>query len=212
MPVTGNRATTGRCIGYRRDDRDGRPARTCTRTTSPRGTRGAEAPADPAAAHAHRDHRAGLGARAGRRARPRPHPPARRRAARRADHRARAACSTATAGRCRNTLVEIWQANAAGRYAHDGRPPPGAARPQLHRRRPLRDRRRGPLPVRHDQARRLPVANNHATPGARRTSTSRCSARRSRPRLVTQMYFPGDPLFAQDPIFNSVRDERTASA
>ncbi len=27
-------------------------------------------------------------------------------------------------------------------------------------------------------------------------------------RLVTQMYFPGDPLFSQDPIFNSVRDER----
>ena len=27
-------------------------------------------------------------------------------------------------------------------------------------------------------------------------------------RLVTQMYFPGDPLFPHDPIFNSVRDER----
>ena len=27
-------------------------------------------------------------------------------------------------------------------------------------------------------------------------------------RLVTQMYFPGDPLFEFDPIFNSVRDER----
>ena len=26
-------------------------------------------------------------------------------------------------------------------------------------------------------------------------------------RLVTQMYFPGDPLFPYDPIFNSVRDE-----
>ena len=26
-------------------------------------------------------------------------------------------------------------------------------------------------------------------------------------RLVTQMYFPGDPLFYQDPIFNGVRDE-----
>ena len=26
-------------------------------------------------------------------------------------------------------------------------------------------------------------------------------------RLVTQMYFPGDPLFAQDPIFNSVLDD-----
>lgn len=27
-------------------------------------------------------------------------------------------------------------------------------------------------------------------------------------RLVTQMYFPGDPLFFQDPIFNAIRDER----
>ena len=27
-------------------------------------------------------------------------------------------------------------------------------------------------------------------------------------RLVTQMYFPGDPLFDQDPIFQSVRDPR----
>jgi protocatechuate 3,4-dioxygenase beta subunit len=27
-------------------------------------------------------------------------------------------------------------------------------------------------------------------------------------RLVTQMYFPGDPLFELDPIFQSVRDPR----
>jgi len=27
-------------------------------------------------------------------------------------------------------------------------------------------------------------------------------------RLVTQMYFPGDPLFPFDPIFNAVRDPR----
>ena len=27
-------------------------------------------------------------------------------------------------------------------------------------------------------------------------------------RLVTQMYFPDDPLFSQDPIFNAVRDEK----
>jgi protocatechuate 3,4-dioxygenase, beta subunit len=27
-------------------------------------------------------------------------------------------------------------------------------------------------------------------------------------RLVTQMYFPGDPLFAYDPIFNSVGDSK----
>ena len=29
-----------------------------------------------------------------------------------------------------------------------------------------------------------------------------------RQRLITQMYFPGDPLFGQDPIFNSVRDPK----
>jgi protocatechuate 3,4-dioxygenase, beta subunit len=28
---------------------------------------------------------------------------------------------------------------------------------------------------------------------------------------VTQMYFPGDPLFAFDPIFGSVRDEAARS-
>ena len=30
------------------------------------------------------------------------------------------ACWTKTPGRCPKTLVEIWQANAAGRYAHAG--------------------------------------------------------------------------------------------
>ena len=38
-----------------------------------------------------------------------------------------------------------------------GRPAPGAARPELLRRRPLPHRRRRPLRVRHDQARRVPV-------------------------------------------------------
>ena len=37
------------------------------------------------------------------------------------------------------------------------RPAPGAARPELHRRRPLPDRRRRRLPVHHDQAGALPV-------------------------------------------------------
>ena len=27
-------------------------------------------------------------------------------------------------------------------------------------------------------------------------------------RLVTQMYFPGDPLFQADPIFNSIREPK----
>ena len=81
----------------------------------------------------------------------------------------------------RNTLVEIWQANAAGRYQHvvDGHPAP--LDPNFTGAGPLRDRRRGPLPLHHGQAGRLPVAATTRTPGAPRTSTSRCSGRRSPP-------------------------------
>ena len=32
-----------------------------------------------------------------------------------------------------NVLLEVWQANAAGRYHHERRPSSGAARPELHR-------------------------------------------------------------------------------
>ena len=60
------------------------------------------------------------------------------------------------------------------------RPPPGAARPELLRRRARADRRRGPLPVRHHQAGRLPVEQPPQRLARRRTSTSRCSGRRSR--------------------------------
>ena len=49
-------------------------------------------------------------------------------------------------------------------------------------------------------------------PGGRRTSISRCSATSFLSRLVTQMYFPGDPLFAFDPIFNSIPDEKARAA
>ena len=51
---------------------------------------------------------------------------------------------------------------------------------------------------------------NHETPGARRTSLldlRPCVVQ----RLVTQMYFPGDPLLAYDPIFNWCATRRPAS-
>ena len=46
------------------------------------------------------------------------------------------------------------------------------------------------------------------TPGAPRTSIFRSSAAASATRLVTQMYFPDDPLFPYDPMLQSVHDER----
>ena len=110
--------------------------------------------------------------------RQRPHGPARRRADRRADHR--------LGPRLRH------RGQAAARHARRdlagerGRPLPaplgpvaGAAGSQLHRRRALRHRRRGPLPVHDDQAGRRTRGATTTTRGARPTSTSRCSAGRS---------------------------------
>ena len=75
---------------------------------------------------------------------------------------------TDTDGRpIRSTLVEVWQANAAGRYAHvDDHPAP--LDPNFQGGRACADRRRGPLPLRHDQAGRVPVGEprERVAPGA----------------------------------------------
>ena len=105
------------------------------------------------------------------------------------------------------TLVEIWQANAAGRYNHpvDDHPAPidpnfdggGRCVTDSQGRYRFVTIKPGPYPWR-----------NH--PNAWRPAHIHFSlfGRAFTQRLVTQMYFPGDPLFAQDPIFNSVPDPR----
>ena len=55
-------------------------------------------------------------------------------------------------------LVEIWQANSAGRYAHEVDQHPAPLDPNFAGGGRTLDRRRRPLPLHHDQARRLPVA------------------------------------------------------
>lgn len=103
----------------------------------------------------------------------------------------------------RNTLVEVWQANAAGRYRH------------------RRDQHHAPLDPNFLGFGRFLTDEN----GAYRFTTVRPGAypwenhpNAWRPahihfsllgpswtsRLVTQMYFPGDPLQELDPIFNSL--------
>src|SRR5205823_10176415 len=106
-----------------------------------------------------------------------------------------------------NTLVEIWQANAAGRYRDpvDDHPAPldpnftGAGRclTDGDGRYRFVTIKPGAYPWRnHDNAWR--PAHIHFSVFGRAFTQ----------RLVTQMYFPGDPLFRHDPIFNSVPDER----
>jgi protocatechuate 3,4-dioxygenase, beta subunit len=105
----------------------------------------------------------------------------------------------------RNTLIEIWQANAAGRYHHvvDRHPAPldpnftGAGRVMTDDEGRYRfiTVKPGAYPWgNHPNAWR--AAHVHMSVFGPAFAT----------RLVTQMYFPGDPLFFQDPIFHSVRD------
>ena len=104
-----------------------------------------------------------------------------------------------------NVLLEVWQANASGRYHHDvdRHPAPldpnftGAGRmlTDAEGRYRLVTVKPGAYPWRNHPNAWRPAHIHFSVFGAAFTQ-----------RLVTQMYFPGDPLFAYDPIFNSVRD------
>jgi protocatechuate 3,4-dioxygenase beta subunit len=106
-----------------------------------------------------------------------------------------------------HTLVEIWQANAAGRYAHqnDGHAAPldpnftGGGRTLTDADGNYRfvTIKPGAYPWKnHPNAWR--PAHIHFSLFGTALAT----------RLVTQMYFPGDPLLAYDPIWQSIPDQR----
>ena len=80
----------------------------------------------------------------------------------------------------RNTLIEIWQANAGGRYRHHGDQHPAPLDPNFSGGGRDDDRRRGPLPSSSRSSPAPTRGTTTTTPGARGTSTSRCSDRRSR--------------------------------
>jgi len=104
-----------------------------------------------------------------------------------------------------DTLIEIWQCNAAGRYRHevDQHPAPldpnftGAGRvvTDTEGRYRITTIKPGAYPWRNHPNAWRPAHIHFSLFGPSFLT-----------RLVTQMYFPGDPLFAFDPIFNSVPD------
>jgi protocatechuate 3,4-dioxygenase beta subunit len=106
-----------------------------------------------------------------------------------------------------DTLVEIWQCNAAGRYRHQGDNHDAPLDPNFTG--------AGRVLTGHDGEYRFvsikpgayPWRNHH---NAWRPAHIHLSlfGRAFATRLVTQMYFPGDPLLPHDPIFNSTANER----
>jgi protocatechuate 3,4-dioxygenase beta subunit len=105
------------------------------------------------------------------------------------------------------TLVEVWQANAAGRYAHDVDRHPAPLDPNFTGAGRCLTDADGNYRVVTVKPGSYPWGNH---PNAWRPAHIHFSVfgRAFADRLVTQMYFPGDPLFAYDPIFHSIRDER----
>ena len=106
-----------------------------------------------------------------------------------------------------HVLIEVWQANAAGRYRHtrDDHPAPldpyfigaGRAETDAEGRYRFTTIKPGAYPWRnHPNAWR--PAHIHFSIFGRSFLT----------RLVTQMYFPNDPLFPYDPMLQSVPGER----
>jgi protocatechuate 3,4-dioxygenase, beta subunit len=107
-----------------------------------------------------------------------------------------------------HTLIEIWQANAAGRYRHkkDDHPAPldpnfsGAGRTLTdgNGRYQFTTIKPGAYPwENHDNAWR-PAHIHFSLFGPAFTT-----------RLITQMYFPGDPLQPYDPILQAIADEKS---
>jgi protocatechuate 3,4-dioxygenase beta subunit len=107
----------------------------------------------------------------------------------------------------RDTLVEVWQANAAGRYAdpaddHQAPLDPnftGAGRCRTDSEGHYRfvTIKPGAYPWQNHENAWRPAHVHFSVFGPHLGS-----------RLVTQMYFPGDPLMRFDPILNSISDPR----
>ena len=106
----------------------------------------------------------------------------------------------------RGALIEIWQANAAGRYKHnkDDHAAPldpnfsgcGRVITDTEGRYRFFSIKPGAYPWRNHENAWRPAHIHFSLFGAGILS-----------RLVTQMYFPGDPLLPFDPIYNSIPDE-----
>ena len=106
-----------------------------------------------------------------------------------------------------DTLVEVWQANAAGRYRHSNDTWPAPIDPNFTGAGRVLTDSDGYYKFTTIKPGIYPWGNS---PNAWRPAHIHFSlfGRAFTQRLVTQMYFPGDPMFFQDPIFNSVPDEK----
>ena len=107
----------------------------------------------------------------------------------------------------RSSLIEIWQSNSAGRYFHEVDQHPAPLDPNFTGAGRCLTDEEGRYRFITVKPGAYPWGNHH---NAWRPNHIHFSVfgHSFLSRLVTKMYFPGDPLFPFDPIFNSVTDEK----
>jgi len=105
-----------------------------------------------------------------------------------------------------DTLIEIWQANACGRYVHVNDQHPAPLDPNFTGSGRVVTDSEGRYKFVTVKPGAYPWANHH---NAWRPAHIHLSlfGLAFTSRLVTQMYFPGDPLFKFDPIAQAISDE-----
>jgi protocatechuate 3,4-dioxygenase beta subunit len=102
-------------------------------------------------------------------------------------------------------LIEIWQANAAGRYAHEADRHDAPLDPHFTGAGYITTDTQGNYRFLTIRPGAYPWANHYNAWRPNHIHLSLFGPGFAS-RLVTQMYFPGDPLLELDPIFNSVPD------
>jgi protocatechuate 3,4-dioxygenase, beta subunit len=105
----------------------------------------------------------------------------------------------------RDSLIEVWQCNAAGRYAHAKDDHDAPLDPNFFGYGKLLTDADGRYAFKTIKPGAYPWGNHH---NAWRPAHIHFSLFGNvyAQRLITQMYFPDDPLFPFDPIFNSIAD------
>jgi len=106
-----------------------------------------------------------------------------------------------------NTLVEIWQANAAGRYHHEVDQHDAPLDPNFTGCGQAITNERGEYRFVTIRPGEYPWRNHYNAWRAAHIHFSVFGPSFGT-RIVTQMYFPGDPLLPFDPIFNCTADEK----
>jgi protocatechuate 3,4-dioxygenase, beta subunit len=103
------------------------------------------------------------------------------------------------------TLVELWQANSAGRYLHEGDQHDAPLDPNFTGKGHVVTDADGGYRFLTIKPGSYPWRNSYNAWRPQHLHFSIFGPAMAT-RLVTQMYFPGDPLLALDPIYNSTAD------